>query len=269
MTQQFKLRVVIVPTNELNHRDSSTDFPGYKRFIHLTDPSLSLRSVVKPAQERYLKLYRQEEPFNVVRFQDINYCDLDPDYCLEDVFGSGDILRIIVEKIPQTSRAVNPENTKNLQMDAISEDSTRVYQESTSTLKNINTEGSHIPLETVDDEEPEVEIIPNPGFPKRSTRSRKVTLLSSKTINQQSQALAFEKAERMWKKLQTSLVGAQADFSLGKGKRRAASPLSFREVDSRRNKSQKPTTKTNQVKSRGRVKVMRNQKPGRKSQRIS
>lgn len=68
----------------------------YKKLLHLTDPTLTLSEIGENITAQYKKLYPTEKLLRVVRLQDSDQSDLDPDYTVEDVFKLGDQCRALV-----------------------------------------------------------------------------------------------------------------------------------------------------------------------------
>ncbi|KAG7662208.1 uncharacterized protein J8A68_004337 [[Candida] subhashii] len=93
---KIKLEILIIPLNYANKPTSQIDRSLCKRFLHLEDPAIDLKEVKQQVETRYKKLYPNEDKLEIEGFQDTDLCDLDPDYCLSDVFKSGDILRVTV-----------------------------------------------------------------------------------------------------------------------------------------------------------------------------
>lgn len=107
---KLKLQVLIIPITHAGDPTNKIDPLKCKRFLHLADPSIELNDVKKQVEERYKKLYPNEDSLEIEGFQDNNLCDLDPDYCLSDVFQSGDVLRITVSN-EMKSRGASPLST--------------------------------------------------------------------------------------------------------------------------------------------------------------
>lgn len=100
---KLKLQVVLLPV-------TSADIPtsevlSYKKFLHLSDPACTIGQVCDSLILRYYRLYPDADQLVVEGVQDNDRCDLDPEFVAEDVFGSGDVLRILVDNVlPAYSR---------------------------------------------------------------------------------------------------------------------------------------------------------------------
>ncbi|CAK7904414.1 hypothetical protein CAAN3_07S03312 [[Candida] anglica] len=67
-----------------------------RKFLHLTIGSKTLLQVCDDLIARYAKLYPDDDPLEVEKLQNGDCCDLDPDYIVDQVFQSGDIVQVIV-----------------------------------------------------------------------------------------------------------------------------------------------------------------------------
>ncbi|SGZ56851.1 CIC11C00000005078 [Sungouiella intermedia] len=100
---KLKLQVVLIPVSSADL--PTADVGSYKKFLHLTDPQCSLQQVCDALVKRYYKLYPDAEPLQIEGVQDNDRCDLDPDFAAEDIFVSGDLLRVLVNNVlPSYSR---------------------------------------------------------------------------------------------------------------------------------------------------------------------
>ncbi|KAG7892825.1 hypothetical protein KL936_000999 [Ogataea polymorpha] len=70
---------------------------GIKKFLHITKSSSTLQDVCVEIQERFLRLYPEQEPIIIHQIQDSNECDLDPEYSVSMIFDTDNILRVLVE----------------------------------------------------------------------------------------------------------------------------------------------------------------------------
>ncbi|KAG7663566.1 uncharacterized protein J8A68_002910, partial [[Candida] subhashii] len=93
---KLKLNVIIIPLNSANESTSEIDPLVCKRFLHLEDPTIDLNELKERIETRCQRLYPDEDKISIEGFQDTHLCDLDPDYCISDVFSPGDILRAII-----------------------------------------------------------------------------------------------------------------------------------------------------------------------------
>ncbi|RLV94176.1 hypothetical protein JA1_001986 [Spathaspora sp. JA1] len=93
---KWKLQVLLIPLDFTYVATSQVDTSVIKRFLHLADPTVELAIIKEEIEAKYKKLYPNEEPLDIDRLQDANNNDLDPDFLVNDVFASGDIVRIIV-----------------------------------------------------------------------------------------------------------------------------------------------------------------------------
>lgn len=100
---KLKLQVVLIPVSLAELPTSEVSL--YKKFLHLTDPQCSVKEVCDALVQRYYKLYPDAEPLQIEGIQDNDRCDLDPDFAAEDIFTSGDLLRVLVNNVlPAYSR---------------------------------------------------------------------------------------------------------------------------------------------------------------------
>lgn len=100
---KLKLQVVLIPV--ASAEIPTTDVPCYKKFLHLTDPYCTIGQVCDALILRYNRLYPDADKLVVEGVQDNDCCDLDPEFVAEDVFSSGDVLRILVDNVlPAYSR---------------------------------------------------------------------------------------------------------------------------------------------------------------------
>lgn len=93
---KLKLQVLLIP---INYEDVSTgdlDRGYIKRFLHLSEPDSELTTVKRELKTRFKKLYPNENELSIEKLQDNDLCDLDPDFTVEDVLSSKDVLRVIV-----------------------------------------------------------------------------------------------------------------------------------------------------------------------------
>ncbi|TID30911.1 hypothetical protein CANINC_000503 [Pichia inconspicua] len=67
-----------------------------KKFLHITSASNNLETVAHEIASRYQKLYPKEDPLNILKIQNSEECDLDPDYVVSMVFDTSNICRVIV-----------------------------------------------------------------------------------------------------------------------------------------------------------------------------
>lgn len=92
---KLKLQVLLIPIFFADIPTDGIDHQHTKRFLHLVEPSHDLRQVEQEIGIRYRKLYPDEVELTIEKIQDNSLCDLDPDYTVEDVFQSGDLIRVI------------------------------------------------------------------------------------------------------------------------------------------------------------------------------
>lgn len=71
---------------------------GYvsRKFLHITSSSNTLYNLAAEIEERFLKIYPDEKPLEIIKLQDINECDLDPDYTVSMIFDTSNIVRVLV-----------------------------------------------------------------------------------------------------------------------------------------------------------------------------
>lgn len=94
---KLKLQVVLIPAALAGM--PTAEIGSYKKFLHLADAQSSIGEVCDALIKRYYKLYPEAESLQIEGVQDNDRCDLDPDFAAEDVFRSGDVLRIIVDNM--------------------------------------------------------------------------------------------------------------------------------------------------------------------------
>lgn len=99
---KLKLQVLIVPIHISTIGSHELDPHLIRRFLHLTDPSKILLTVIEEVCKRYEKLYSGDDKLIIERIQDKDLCDLDPDFEVGDIFQSGELLRVIVSNPLQT-----------------------------------------------------------------------------------------------------------------------------------------------------------------------
>ncbi|KAA8911370.1 hypothetical protein TRICI_003836 [Trichomonascus ciferrii] len=75
----------------------------YRKMLHLATPGQTMQQVCDDIIDRFSKLY-PEEALEVEKLQDVNECDLDPDYCVQDVFTDNNPLLVILQKPFKTGR---------------------------------------------------------------------------------------------------------------------------------------------------------------------
>lgn len=67
-----------------------------KKFLHITYSNNRLETIAHEISQRFLKLYPNEEPLQILNIQNFEECDLDPDYTAEMVFDNNNVCRVIV-----------------------------------------------------------------------------------------------------------------------------------------------------------------------------
>lgn len=67
-----------------------------KKFLHITSASNNLETVACEIGLRFQKLYPNEDPLNILKIQNSEECDLDPDYVVSMVFDTSNVCRVIV-----------------------------------------------------------------------------------------------------------------------------------------------------------------------------
>ncbi|CCF55598.1 hypothetical protein KAFR_0A01600 [Kazachstania africana CBS 2517] len=69
-----------------------------KKFLHFTSPSASLSHLADEIIERFNILYPHlTKSICILTLQDINSCDLDPDFIVKDVFNSNNIVHVLLK----------------------------------------------------------------------------------------------------------------------------------------------------------------------------
>lgn len=97
---KLKLQVVLIPVALAEM--PTTSIACFKKFLHLTDPESSVGQVCDALIKRYNKLYPEADKLQIEGIQDNDRCDLDPDFAAEDVFVSGDVVRVLVDNLLPT-----------------------------------------------------------------------------------------------------------------------------------------------------------------------
>lgn len=100
MTTKLKLQVVLIPVTLAELPTSS--IVSFKKFLHLTNPDSTVGEVCDALIKRYNKLYPEADNLQIEGIQDNDRCDLDPDFAAEDVFQSGDVVRVLVDNLLPT-----------------------------------------------------------------------------------------------------------------------------------------------------------------------
>lgn len=92
----------------------AVDQPVFRKFLHITQKSKNLLEVAHEIILRFEKLYPDEEPLEILKLQDSQSCDLDPDYKAGDVFDYDNVVRVLLNNeiatdIPATSSNETPQ----------------------------------------------------------------------------------------------------------------------------------------------------------------
>ncbi|VEU19881.1 DEKNAAC100715 [Brettanomyces naardenensis] len=86
--------------------NSYTIHPDYrgaiKKFLHITSLSNTLKGLAAEIQQRFLRIYPDEKPLQIVKIQDVDECDLDPDYTVSMIFDVSNVVRVLVADELQT-----------------------------------------------------------------------------------------------------------------------------------------------------------------------
>ncbi|GME95701.1 unnamed protein product [Ambrosiozyma monospora] len=77
-----------------------------KKFLHITASSNTLQEMCGEIQERFLRLYPDEEPLSIFKIQDADECDLDPDYTVSMVFDTQNIVRVLLDEEFTTAASI-------------------------------------------------------------------------------------------------------------------------------------------------------------------
>ncbi|CCH46335.1 Nipped-B-like protein [Wickerhamomyces ciferrii] len=70
--------------------------PSLRKFLHITSRDKSLLEVAHEISIRFEKLYPDEPPLEILKLQDSQECDLDPDYVSGDVFDYDKAVRVLL-----------------------------------------------------------------------------------------------------------------------------------------------------------------------------
>jgi hypothetical protein len=68
----------------------------FRKFLHITRKDRELLEVAGEIAARFSKLYPDEEPLEILKLQDANECDLDPDYIAGDIFDSDNVVHVLL-----------------------------------------------------------------------------------------------------------------------------------------------------------------------------
>lgn len=78
--------------------------PKFKKFLHFTKPSNTLLVLAEEIVAKCNKIYPNlKEEVEIVTLQDVNECDLDPDFIVKDVFNADNVVRAILRDEIDTS----------------------------------------------------------------------------------------------------------------------------------------------------------------------
>ena len=70
-----------------------------KRFLHFTKPTNNLYDLSEEILSKCEKMYPDlDEQIEIINLQDLNGCDLDPDFIVKDVFNMDNSVRVIIKK---------------------------------------------------------------------------------------------------------------------------------------------------------------------------
>lgn len=88
--------------------------PALRKFLHITQKSKNLLEVAHEIMLRFEKLYPDEEPLEILKLQDSQSCDLDPDYKAGEVFDYDNVVRVLLSNeiatdIPVTNSSETPQ----------------------------------------------------------------------------------------------------------------------------------------------------------------
>jgi hypothetical protein len=68
----------------------------FRKFLHITRKDRELLEVAGEIAARFSKLYPDEESLEILKLQDANECDLDPDYIAGDIFDSDNVVHVLL-----------------------------------------------------------------------------------------------------------------------------------------------------------------------------
>ncbi|CDR45086.1 CYFA0S16e01948g1_1 [Cyberlindnera fabianii] len=77
---------------------SSPEPSSLRKFLHITQKHKTLLTIAGEISDRFSKLYPEEEPLSILKLQDSQECDLDPDYTAGDVFDYDNIVRVLLSR---------------------------------------------------------------------------------------------------------------------------------------------------------------------------
>ncbi|CCE64775.1 hypothetical protein TPHA_0I02740 [Tetrapisispora phaffii CBS 4417] len=90
--------MIFNPYNSMPNTNLLLLFPNYKKFLLFTKPDNTLLTVSNEIVTKCLKLYPGgENEIDILSLQDINNCDLDPDFIVKDVFVTDNIIKVILK----------------------------------------------------------------------------------------------------------------------------------------------------------------------------
>lgn len=81
-----------------------------RKFLHITRRERELADVAGEITARFVKLYPDDEPLQILKLQDVNECDLDPDYVAGDIFDVDNIVYVVlINEIGSLDAAIDRE----------------------------------------------------------------------------------------------------------------------------------------------------------------
>ncbi|KAG0689898.1 hypothetical protein C6P40_004246 [Pichia californica] len=91
----FVAPVIYQPNNHINSINTAMN-SKIKKFLHITSSNNTLDIIAHEINNRFLKLYPNENSLQILTIQNSEECDLDPDYTVSMVFDNSNICRVIV-----------------------------------------------------------------------------------------------------------------------------------------------------------------------------
>lgn len=81
-----------------------------RKFLHITGRDKELLEVAGEIAVRFSKLYPDDEPLDILKLQDSNECDLDPEYIAGDIFDTDNVVNVLLlNEIKSLDAAIDKE----------------------------------------------------------------------------------------------------------------------------------------------------------------
>ncbi|KAI5950083.1 hypothetical protein KGF57_004429 [Candida theae] len=96
---KLKLQILLIPEEFSSLPTTKIDSLIAKKYLHLIDSTKQVGELLDAVVAQFKRLYPDEPVVNVIKCQDKNQCDLDPDYQVDDVFEPNDEVRVVVDNL--------------------------------------------------------------------------------------------------------------------------------------------------------------------------